>query len=263
MSRAHRIQLCALALNLHRKRHIACATSDLLKAMITHNVKPRSSHRPPHFSRPWRTHKPRSGPFPLPRRPNGRPAGHAARKLGVRSCRPTWVVPRALGPGTPRPGWANSCFKNSRIRRPGMAGTKGTRGPLPDTPGPGAEPGARPFFVGSPGRGRAGAEEGPRPSGQKGGVFPARPGPPRAGEAECKVGAAGKAAHAHRGLRRVRITAHARVGGRTGSGKNRTGTGKGRIAGRGTWKAQGKRGGEGEGRRPAERVARPPRVFRD
>lgn len=66
-----------------------------------------------------------------------------------------------------------------------MAGTKATRGPLPDTPGPGAEPGARPFFVGSPGRGRTGAEEGPRPSGQKGGVFPARPGPPRAGEAEC------------------------------------------------------------------------------
>lgn len=73
-----------------------------------------------------------------------------------------------------------------------MAGTKGTRGPLPDTPGPGAEPGARPFFVGSPGRGRAGAEEGPRPSGQKGGVFPARPGPPRAGEAECKSRCGGK-----------------------------------------------------------------------
>lgn len=145
-----------------------------------------------------------------------------------------------------------------------MAGTKGARGPLPDTPGPGAELGARRFFVGSPRRGRAGAEEGPRPSGQKGGVFPARPRPPRAGKAECKVGAAGKAAHAHRGRRGVRVTAHARVG--VGRGAGRTGRGAGRaarvagraaqIAGRGTWEAQ--RVARG---RPAERVARPPRVF--
>lgn len=82
-------------------------------------------------------------------------------------------------------------------------------------------------FVGSPGRSRAGEEKDPRPSGQEGGVSRPRPGPPRAGEAKRRVGAAGKAAHAHHSLRRVRKTAHACVGAGRGAERATQGARKG------------------------------------
>lgn len=104
--------------------------------------------------------------------------------------------------------------------------------------------------------------KGPRPSGREGGVSWPRPGPPRAGEAEPRIQAAGKAAHAHRGLSCAENYARARGDG-TGSGKGHTGCAKEiRGAGRAPRmheKQRGERTGSGKGRAAAACVRNGPR----